>query len=213
MNEPFSKERVQAAYDTAASDYAAAFGDDLARLPLDRHMLEQAQRAAGDGVLLDLGCGTGSAGSYLTKIGARVVGLDLSSGMLTSCRSKYRFPLCQGDMRQLPFGDGVFAAVVAYYSVQHVARTELGVVLGETARVLDPGGAFLVSTHLGDGEVYTDEFLGHHIATTGGSFYSSEEITDKVSAAGFVVETTEMRGPLAHEHQSQRIYLFARRIK
>jgi len=167
VNDPFSRERVQAAYDAASSDYDAAFGDDLARLPLDRHMLDQAQRAADNGALLDLGCGTGSVGSYLTTRGARVVGLDLSFGMLTSCRSEHRFPLCQGDMRQLPFGNGAFAAVVAYYSIQHVTRTELGSVLGEVARVLEPDGAFLLSTHLGEGEVYTDEFLGHHIATTG----------------------------------------------
>jgi ubiquinone/menaquinone biosynthesis C-methylase UbiE len=211
--DPFSWERVRAAYDAASSDYAVAFGDDLARLPLDRHMLGQAQRAADDGVLLDLGCGTGSVGSYLTKRGARVVGLDLSFGMLTSHRSEDRFPLCQGDMRQLPFRNGAFAAVVAYYSIQHVTRMELGSVLGEVARVLESRGALLLGTHLGEGEVYVDEFLGHHIATTGGSLYSSQEITDHVSARGFVVETSERRGPLEHEHQSQRIYLLARRTE
>jgi hypothetical protein len=79
------------------------------------------------------------------------------------------------------------------------------------ARVLEPRGALLLGTHLGEGEVYVDEFLGHHIATTGGSLYSSQEITDQVSSRGFVVETSERRGPLEHEHQSQRIYLLARR--
>ena len=138
------------------------------------------------------------------------MGLDLSFGMLASGGSKHRFPLCQGDMRQLPFGDGAFAAVVAYYSIQHVARMELASVLEEVARVLEPRGAFLLSTHLGDGEVYMDEFLGHHIATTGGSLYSTQEIADMVSATGFVVEVSETRGPLAHEHQSQRIYLLAK---
>jgi hypothetical protein len=32
-----------------------------------------------------------------------------------------------------------------------------------------------------------------------------------VSSSGFVVERCETRGPLAHEHQSQRIYLLAKR--
>jgi ubiquinone/menaquinone biosynthesis C-methylase UbiE len=212
VTDPFSKERVQAAYNAAARDYELAFGNDLARLPLDRLMLDQARRAANGAVMLDLGCGTGSAGSYLRVHGARVVGLDLSFGMLTSCGSaQHPFPVCQGDMRCLPFPDGVFGAIVAYYSIQHVPRRELHTVLSEAARVLGPHRTLLLSTHLGDGEVLTDQFLGHHIAATGGTLYSRNDITEQVSSSGFVVEQTEIRGPLAHEHQSQRIYLLARR--
>jgi hypothetical protein len=74
-----------------------------------------------------------------------------------------------------------------------------------------PHGTLLLSTHLGEGEVFTDHFLGHHIATTGGALYSRPDITDRVSSSGFVVEKCETRGPLAHEHQSQRIYLLAKR--
>jgi ubiquinone/menaquinone biosynthesis C-methylase UbiE len=211
VTDPFSKERVQAAYDAASRDYEIAFGNDLARLPLDRGMLGRARRAANGAVMLDLGCGTGSAGSYLAEHGARVVGLDLSLGMLTSRRSAHSVPVCQGDMRSLPFLEGAFGAIVAYYSIQHVPRGELDTVLSEAARVLRPQGTLLLSTHLGEGEVFTDQFLGHRIATTGGTLYSRQEITDQVSSSGFVVERSEIRGPLAHEHRSQRIYLLAKR--
>jgi hypothetical protein len=114
-------------------------------------------------------------------------------------------------MRCLPFSDGVFGAIVAYYSIHHVPRRELHTVLSEAARVLGPHRALLLSTHLGDGEVFTDQFLGHDIATTGGTLYSEEDMTDQVSSAGFVVERSEIRAPLTHEHQSQRIYLLAKR--
>lgn len=211
MSDRFSKERVQAAYDAAAGDYQACFGEDLAQLPLDRRMLDTVRRTVSDGVMLDLGCGTGSVGSYISRSATRVVGLDLSFGMLSSCRSIYGFSLCQGDMRDLPFGNEVFAAVIAYYSIQHVRRSELITVLLEAARVVKPGGTLLLSTHLGEGEVYMEEFLGHHIASTGGCLYSPQELTDQVSSSGFVVETTETRGPLDHEHRSQRLYLTARR--
>jgi ubiquinone/menaquinone biosynthesis C-methylase UbiE len=210
MDDPFSAQRIRAAYDAVARDYEAAFGDDLSRLPLDRQMLERALQAAdGGGLILDLGCGTGSAGRYLTSKGGRVLGLDLSIGMLRSAASTNRFPLCQGDMRSLPFRDGAFAAIVAYYSIHNVIRTELGTVLAEARRVLRPGATLLLSTHLGEGEVYSNEFLGHHITTTGGSLYSSLEIIEQVSTSGFTVEATEIRGPLSHEHQSQRVYLLA----
>ncbi len=61
--DPFSPHAVRAAYDVAAEDYEAAFGDDLDHLPLDRAMLEAAtDTVAGGGIALDLGCGTGVAG-------------------------------------------------------------------------------------------------------------------------------------------------------
>ena len=212
VSEAFSTARVQAAYDVVARDYRAAFGDDLRRLPLDRRLLDEVVRDATGGVVLDLGCGTGSAGSYMAAQGARVVGVDISAGMLEACRSDNRFPLCRGDMRRLPFGDAVFAAAVAFYSVHHIRRPELGLVLAEAARVLGERGRLLLATHLGEGEIYTDTFLGHPIATTGGTLYSPREITDQLASAGFAAVTTERRAPLAHEHQTERIYLLASRV-
>ena len=210
MSDPFSRERVQAAYDAAAEDYQVSFGNDLARLQLDRDMLDTARMSAADGRLLDLGCGTGSAGTYLSEKGARVVGLDLSLGMLR-CIPGRALASCQGDMRRLPFAEGVFAGVIAYYSIHSVPRSEVLSVLAEANRVLRSKGVLLLSTHIGEGEVYVDEFLGHRVATVGGTLYTSEEVVSQVSTAGFTVEISETRGPLAHEHQSQRVYVFARR--
>jgi ubiquinone/menaquinone biosynthesis C-methylase UbiE len=207
VTNPFSRERVQAAYDAVADAYQATFGDDFARLPLDRHMLDRTRPGAKKDLTLDLGCGTGSAGSYLKSRGANVVGLDVSLGMLRHCG----FPVCQGDMRDLPFGDQTFGAVVAYYSIQHVPRTEVAAVLAEAVRVLRYSGTLLVSAHLGEGEVFTKEFLGRTVPTIGGSFYSMSEISDQILSAGFQIQTHEVRGPLSHEYQSQRIYVLAKR--
>jgi ubiquinone/menaquinone biosynthesis C-methylase UbiE len=211
VDDPFSRDRVQAAYDAVANNYEAAFGNDLAQLPVDRLMLDRARRAAFEGVVLDLGCGTGSAGSYLIAQGVRVVGIDLSVGMLKAGIAADRPQTCQGDMRNLPFSDGVFASVVAFYSIQHVPRAELSSVFTEVARVLEPDGVFLLAIHLGEGEVYSEEFLGHRIANTGGCLYSTSEIFEKLTSTGFALETSETRGPLEHEHQTQRLYLLARR--
>jgi ubiquinone/menaquinone biosynthesis C-methylase UbiE len=210
VSEPFSRARVRAAYDATAADYQLSFGNDLARLQLDRDMLDMARASAAEGPMLDLGCGTGSS-SYLSAHGAPVVGMDLSLGMLR-CIPGDALASCQGDMRQLPFRDKTFAAVIAFSSIHSVPRSELHSVLGEAARVLTSRGVLLLGTHLGEGEVYVEEFLDHRIATVGGTLYTSEEIMDQVSMAGFEVETVETRGPLAHEHQSQRVYVFARRV-
>ena len=139
-----------------------------------------------------------------------MVGLDLSFGMLRSCRSRNQFPVCQGDMRYLPIGSESFAAVIAYYSIQHVPRSELGPVLREIASVLEPEGTLLLGAHLGEGEAYSDEFLGYKIARTGGTLYSPQEFAEALSSSGFAIDTTEFRDPLSHEHQSHRIYLLAK---
>jgi SAM-dependent methyltransferase len=210
--DPFSPAAARAAYDVAAQDYEAAFGDDLGRLPLDRAMLEDAAETVPPvGVALDLGCGTGVAGAHVAGCGVPVVGADLSAGMLAVAASTGRLPAAQADMRRLPFRTGTFALVVAFYSVHSVARHELAGVLGEVVRVLRPEGSVLMATHLGEGEVVIEEFLGHRIEPTGGTLYSTQQFTGAVVAAGLTVASVEERESLPHEHPSRRIYLLARR--
>ncbi|MHB1583111.1 MAG: class I SAM-dependent methyltransferase [Acidimicrobiales bacterium] len=208
--DPFAAASIRAAYDAAASAYEATYGDDLDRLPLDRQMLDQASAAAGPGgVVLDLGCGTGMAGGHL--LGRhRVVGLDLSPGMLAAIPAAKRLPVVCADMRRLPLADGSVSSVVAFYVVQHLRRGELATVLHETARVLRPGGVVLLAAHLGDGEVTANELAGLPTRPFGGTLYSIGELTERLTAAGLVVLSHRERGPLGHEHPSERAYLLAR---
>ncbi len=74
-----------------------------------------------------------------------------------------------GGLRLLPFREATFVAATAFYSIRHVPRRHLSIVLGEIRRVLTVGGALLLATHLGEGEVYSEEFLGHAIRSTGGT--------------------------------------------
>ena len=113
-------------------------------------------------------------------------------------------------MRALPFAEAAFVLVAAYYSIQHVPRRQLPAVLEEMARVLRHDGALLLSAHLGEGDVVSEEFLGHAIEPCAGRSYSSDELTTAVVEAGFVMASARERGHLAHEHPSQRLYLLAR---
>ena len=192
--DPFSPHAVRAAYDAVAEDYESAFGDDLANLPLDRAMLEAAaDTVAPGGIALDLGCGTGVAGVRVADRGVPTIGVDLSAGMLAVARARSQLPVAQADMRQLPFGAGAMALVIAFYSIQHIPRPGVTAALSEVARVLRPGGWLLVAAHLGAGEVVSEEFLGHDIDPVGGALYSRPEITDQLVAAGFTLERAEER--------------------
>lgn len=49
-----------------------------------------------------------------------------------------------GDMRALPFTDASFDAAISAYAIDHLGRDDVPKALGETARVLKPGGQFLL---------------------------------------------------------------------
>jgi ubiquinone/menaquinone biosynthesis C-methylase UbiE len=206
---------VEAAYDAVASAYVDAFGDDLDALPLDRAVLDHALLLVaplirgGRGRALDLGCGPGDVGRYLLDRGLRVVGLDLSMAMLVAARSRAGLASVRANMRVLPFGEESFSLAVAFYSLQHVARAQVGIALREVRRVLVPGGVLVVAAHLGAGDVCTTEFLGHLVAPVGGALYGRDEIEREVTGAGFSIDDERQRGPLGHEYPSQRIYLVA----
>jgi ubiquinone/menaquinone biosynthesis C-methylase UbiE len=209
--EPFDASVVRAAYDAVAADYADAFGGDLLRLPLDREVLDDfAGRVALCGPILDIGCGPAQVSQYLANQGAPMVAMDLAPEMLRVARQRRGITRLAGaDMRSIPFGRNSFAGVVAFYSLHHLPRTELGSALAEINRILQPGGTLVVATHLGESEVYTSAFLGHEIETVGGTLYQDQELLAALQNQSFLIEKVRYRDPLPHEHDSKRIYLTA----
>lgn len=99
--------------------------------------------AATVGPVLDVGCGTGRtvAGLRAARPDRPVVALDLSSGILADVPP----PRVASDAALLPFRDGAFGAVLAMHMLYHVPDIDRAV--NEAARVLAPGGAYLVSTN------------------------------------------------------------------
>ena len=102
--------------------------------------------------VLEVGCGAAQASRWLAGQGARVVGVDLSAGMLCESRTLdravgVRTPVVQADATRLPFVDSGFdLACSAYGAVPFVADS--GSVMAEVARVLRPGGRWVFSlTH------------------------------------------------------------------
>ncbi len=89
------------------------------------------------GTVLDLGCGTGSAGESLKAAGATVIGADLSLPCLAVARRRLD-AVVRVDAVRLPFEDGTFDAIVARGALHHMADPEAAV--SEAYRVLKPGG-------------------------------------------------------------------------
>lgn len=90
--------------------------------------------------LLDLACGTGDLSKLATRQGYRVVGADLSLGMLAANRAAV--PLVQSDSTRLPFNEGAFDGLVCGYALRNF--TELAQAFDEMARVVRPGGRLAI---------------------------------------------------------------------
>lgn len=96
--------------------------------------------------VLDLACGMGRHMQELHADGYRAIGCDLSYVMLRTGICEYGpMPVARADMRQLPFCDAVFGALVNFFtSFGYFATEDENVqVVREMARVLENGAPFL----------------------------------------------------------------------
>ena len=100
--------------------------------------------------VLDVGVGTGLGLPFYPEH-AKVVGIDLSEGMLRKARQRVRqenlgwVHLTLGNALELPFGDGVFDHVVLSHVVSVVSDPVK--LVRETRRVVRPGGQIVIINH------------------------------------------------------------------
>ncbi|MBT8403459.1 MAG: class I SAM-dependent methyltransferase [Gemmatimonadetes bacterium] len=77
----------------------------------------------------------------------QVVGIDISPAVVEVVRQRHPHLQAEvADVRELPFADGSFSAVVSNSTLDHFDRTDdIERALGELHRVLAPGGRLLVT--------------------------------------------------------------------
>jgi len=204
---------VQHSYDRVADEYVERIYDELQHKPLDRQLLEQfALRVHGLGPVCDLGCGPGHVARYLHEHGVRVEGVDLSPAMIAHARQlNPGIDFTQGDLLALEVGDAMWGGIVAFYSLIHVPRADLGTAMRELKRVLRPGGVLLLAFHCGDETIHLDEWWGQPVSLDT-FFFRADEMQGYVQAAGFVIEEVITRPPYPQvEYPSHRVYMFARK--
>lgn len=146
---------IRAGREASAEAYFARHAiewDTLRRLhgadePVEAALLSALEGEAIGG-LLDVGTGTGRMAQLLSDRAGRVTALDKSPEMLRIARARLqdlpadKVDLVQGDFTALPFAQDMFDTVL-FHQVLHYAQ-DPGVVLGEAARVLRPGGRIAV---------------------------------------------------------------------
>jgi ubiquinone/menaquinone biosynthesis C-methylase UbiE len=117
------------------------------------HHLKLLERAARDGLVLEIGCGGGDLSSRLARTAKRVVGVDLSEGRIRRAREKHLGAAPDGvltyepmNAEQLDFPADTFDLVCGGAILHHL---DLERALGEVARVLKPEGRAIFLEPLG----------------------------------------------------------------
>jgi ubiquinone/menaquinone biosynthesis C-methylase UbiE len=141
----------QSSYDRIAEEYAVRIAGELEHKPLDRMLLDEfAERVKGTGRVCELGCDPGHVARYLHDRGVDIFGIDLSPGMLEQARKlKPAIEFQQGNMLALDVEDGAWAAIVAFYSIVHIPKTDILQAFREMFRTLQPGGLLFLAFHIG----------------------------------------------------------------
>lgn len=133
--------RVRAMFDAIAPRYD--FVNRLITFGLDQRWRRITIDSLGlpeNSLILDLACGTGALGEVANERGYRVVGADLSAGMLRD--RKGNWPVTQSDASALALMSASVDGVICAYALRNF--TDLAASLGEAARVIRPGGRIAI---------------------------------------------------------------------
>jgi ubiquinone/menaquinone biosynthesis C-methylase UbiE len=154
------KQSVQNQFGKVAENYRLstvhAGGEDLQRI-VQLVVQNPAQRA------LDAGCGAGHTAAAIAPHADAVVAFDLTPTMLEQVealaveRGLTNLTTQEGDVENLPFEDASFDLVTSRYSAHHWPHPQTA--LHEIARVLQPGGRFILSDIVAHEDPAQDTFL------------------------------------------------------
>lgn len=145
------KKQVEQMFDTISGNY-----DGLNRvisLGIDKKWRKRVVKqvvAKNPKSVLDIATGTGDLAISFAKFDIpKIVGFDLSEGMLSIARKKVatqkiadKIEFLQGDSEEMPFENNSFDAITIAFGVRNFENLEKG--LSEILRVLKPGGLFVV---------------------------------------------------------------------
>jgi len=145
------KEQVTKMFDTISGEYdglnrVISFGIDVKW----RKKVVTIVKETNPKSILDIATGTGDLAIALAKTNAeKIVGLDISSGMLDIGKEKIKkggleskIEMVLGDSESIPFKDNTFDAITVAFGVRNFEVLENG--LKEIYRVLKPNGCFVI---------------------------------------------------------------------
>ncbi|HZE31586.1 MAG TPA: class I SAM-dependent methyltransferase [Actinoallomurus sp.] len=198
------------AFDRIGEHYDEAFPHKDGQVTAGSWLIE---RLPSGSRVLDAGCGTGiPTARQFADAGHKVTGVDISEEMLRLARREVpEAEFRHDDIADLDPSLGVFAAIVAFFSLLMLPRTDIPSVLTKIHDLLEPNGYFLLGMVEADLDDTPIDFLGSPVRVTG---YVRDELRALVTEAGF--ELIELRhlsyAPASADLTPEvQLFLFCRR--
>ena len=179
-------DKIENLYDTLAKEYAETFSGEHEKKPKDQEILHRFSIEIGDRrPVWDFGCGPGQTTEYLKNLGIEISGLDLSEKILEQAKTIHpEIHFREGNILELEFKNDSIAGVVAFYAIVHFTEEQVEIACSEVFRVLQPGGIFLFTYHIGEETIHVEEFFGKKI-NTDFMFFSTDFIHSSLKKSGF----------------------------
>ena len=206
--------KIRAAYATVAASYADRFDDELADLPFESWLLRRVVELADGAPVIEVGTGPGHVAAFLADAGANATGLDLIPAMIDEARRRHPGVTYEvGDLRQLmrPATHDGWGAVLAWYSLIHLAASELPNAIASLVRPLRAGGWLVLALHVGAEVLSVDEWFGYEVELDF-VLHDRADVVATVERAGLQDVEWYQRGPRpARGESTERGYVLARK--
>jgi SAM-dependent methyltransferase len=206
-------QKIARLYDTVAQEYVEMFSDEHEKKPKDQEILRRFSKEIGSRKpVWDFGCGPGQTTKYLYDLGVGISGMDLSEKMIEQARIIHpEIYFRQGNILKLDFKNDSLAGVVAFYAIVHFTEAQVETAFREVIRVLQPGGIFLLTFHIGEETIHVEEYLGKQVDIDF-MFFTTDFIAGCLKLSGFeMVDLIERKPYPEVEYQSCRAYVFTRK--
>jgi predicted TPR repeat methyltransferase len=136
--------------------------------------------------VVDAGCGTGLCARFLRPLARRLVGIDLSSGMLARARARGEYDeLVEAELVSwLARQQGSFDLIISADTLCYFGKLDAALLAAGDA--LRPGGhlAFTV-------EHSADAIGGYRLGSSGRYAHTTSYVTDRLAAAALTIESID----------------------
>ncbi|MCX6724515.1 MAG: class I SAM-dependent methyltransferase [Candidatus Shapirobacteria bacterium] len=174
---------------------------DMVPSPLAKRLCEHLPNKSGNKIL-EIGVGNGRDSIYLAKMGNEIIGIDIAQGAVDLAKEnskkegvedKIQFQV--GDAENLEFPDESFDTV---YSISVLHGTILADSFKEIARVLKPGGKFML-------HMYVMVKSGEEGKEKTYWFYKEEKVKEIAKGNQFIIEESHIGWDKKHKGEVTKI--------